>query len=126
MVLADLGADVIKVERPGAGDDTRQWSPPVTERGRATYFESVNRNKRSVALDLRDREDVELARGLATEADVVVENFRPGVMDRLGLGYEDLSRDNPRLIYTSITGFGQNQGCSPAGIRPPGAGGRPG
>ncbi len=112
MVLADLGADVIKVERPGAGDDTRGWKPPVDDRGRATYFESVNRNKRSVALDLRDEDDLAFARGLARECDVIVENFRPGVMDRLGLGYEGLSAGNRGLVYTSITGFGAREGAS--------------
>jgi len=112
MVLADLGADVIKVERPGAGDDTRAWKPPVDDRGRATYFESVNRNKRSIALDLRDPADIAYARELAAGCDVLVENFRPGVMDRLGLGYEDLRGGNPGLIYTSITGFGDRKGAS--------------
>lgn len=111
MVLADLGAEVIKVERPGTGDDTRQWKPPVDDRGSATYFESVNRNKRSVTLDLRKPEDLDFARGLAAEADVLVENFRPGVMDRLGLGYEDLKLHNEGLIYTSITGFGSGDGA---------------
>lgn len=112
MVLADLGADVIKVERPGAGDDTRGWKPPIDDRGRATYFESVNRNKRSVALDLRDEDDLDFARGLARECDVIVENFRPGVMDRLGLGYDDLSAGNRGLVYASITGFGAREGAS--------------
>ncbi|HTU13780.1 MAG TPA: CoA transferase [Solirubrobacterales bacterium] len=112
MVLADLGADVIKVERPGAGDDTRGWKPPVDDRGRSTYFESVNRNKRSIALDLRDPADIAYARELAAGCDVVVENFRPGVMDRLGLGYDDLSPENAGLIYTSITGFGDREGAA--------------
>ncbi|MGA7396141.1 MAG: CoA transferase [Solirubrobacterales bacterium] len=111
MVLADLGAELNKVERPGTGDDTRQWKPPVDNRGRATYFESVNRNKRSVALDLRNADDIDFARGLAAEADVLVENFRPGVMDRLGLGYEELKAGNESLIYTSITGFGSGAGA---------------
>lgn len=111
MVLADLGAEVIKVERPGTGDDTRQWKPPVDDHGRATYFESVNRNKRSVSLDLRDPADLDYARSLAAGCDVVVENFRPGVMDRLGLGYEDLKLANEGLIYTSITGFGADDGA---------------
>src|SRR5689334_8549803 len=88
MLLADLGAEVVKVERPGAGDDTRAWGPPYAPDGEATYFLGVNRNKRSIALDLR--EDVEVARALAGRADVLVENFRPGTMDRLGLGYPAL------------------------------------
>lgn len=112
MVLADLGADVIKVERPVVGDDTRQWQPPVDARGRSTYFEAVNRNKRTLALDLRDPADVAFARDLARQSDVLVENFRPGVMDRLGLGYEDLRQSNDRLIYTSITGFGSRDGAT--------------
>ena len=107
MLLADLGANVLKVERPGSGDDTRVWGPPHDDRGDATYFSSVNRNKDSLVLDLSDPADLERARGLAREADVVVENFRPGVMDRLGLGYEALRADNPRLVYCSITGFGR-------------------
>lgn len=106
MTLGDLGADVLKVERPGTGDDTRAWGPPHDEDGVATYFQSVNRNKRSVALDLQDPTDAETARRLAADADVVVENFRPGVMDRLGLGWETLHAANPALVYCSITGFG--------------------
>ncbi|HEX3977929.1 MAG TPA: CoA transferase, partial [Solirubrobacteraceae bacterium] len=88
MMLADLGADVIKVERPGTGDETRNWGPPFDAQGRATYFQSVNRNKHSVVLDLTDEHDLDRARSLAGAADVVVENFRPGVMDKLGLGYD--------------------------------------
>ncbi len=106
MILADLGAEVTKIERPGTGDDTRAWGPPYDEAGNATYFLSVNRNKRSLALDLHKAADLEKARQLACESDVVVENFRPGLMDELGLGYEQLRRDNPGLIYCSITGFG--------------------
>jgi crotonobetainyl-CoA:carnitine CoA-transferase CaiB-like acyl-CoA transferase len=106
MLLADFGAEVIKVERPGVGDDTRSWGPPFDERGTATYFESVNRNKRSLALDLASPEGRDRARELAGSADVVVENFRPGLMDSLGLGYERLRDENPRLIFCSITGFG--------------------
>ncbi|HET9720656.1 MAG TPA: CoA transferase [Solirubrobacteraceae bacterium] len=106
MMLADLGAQVTKVERPGFGDDTRHWGPPYDEAGNATYFQSVNRNKQSLVLDLSERADLERARRLALEADVLVENFRPGLMDDLGLGYEQLRHDNPRLIYCSITGFG--------------------
>src|SRR5919204_2803982 len=95
MQLADLGAAVTKVERPEGGDDTRAWGPPFDERGEATYFQSVNRNKASLMLDLRDPEDLARARELTIEADVLVENFRPGVMDRLGLGYDELRVDNP-------------------------------
>jgi crotonobetainyl-CoA:carnitine CoA-transferase CaiB-like acyl-CoA transferase len=105
MLLADLGAEVVKIERPGAGDDTRTWGPPW-HGDDATYFLAVNRNKRSVTLDLRDEADLERARDLVARADVVVENFLPGTMDRLGLGYEDVRRVNPRAVYCSITGFG--------------------
>jgi crotonobetainyl-CoA:carnitine CoA-transferase CaiB-like acyl-CoA transferase len=111
MLLGDLGAEVIKVERPGIGDDTRGWGPPFDDRGDATYFLSVNRNKRSVALDLTVAEDIAAARSLASEADVLVENFRPGLLDGLGLGYEDLRKENPRLVYCSITGFGRGEGA---------------
>ncbi|MHB1469396.1 MAG: CaiB/BaiF CoA transferase family protein [Solirubrobacteraceae bacterium] len=112
MLLADLGATVVKVERAGLGDDTRSWGPPFDERGAATYFESVNRNKQSIALDLRQHVDVELARRLALEADVLVENFRPGVMESFGLGYEQLRERSPRIVYCSITGFGRGAGAS--------------
>lgn len=111
MVLADLGATVTKIERPGVGDDTRHWGPPYDARGEATYFQAVNRNKDSVALDLRDPADVERARALIAEADVVVENFRPGVLDVLGLGYGELSARDPALVYCSITGFGSGPGA---------------
>jgi crotonobetainyl-CoA:carnitine CoA-transferase CaiB-like acyl-CoA transferase len=111
MLLADLGADVIKVERPGAGDETRSWGPPFDAHGRATYFQSVNRNKHSVVLDLSAEADLARARELARDADVVVENFRPDVMDKLGLGYAQLSAENPRLIFCSITGFGAGAGA---------------
>jgi crotonobetainyl-CoA:carnitine CoA-transferase CaiB-like acyl-CoA transferase len=111
MLLADLGAEVVKVERPGAGDDTRAWGPPYDERGEATYFQAVNRNKRTIALDLRDPDDMVQARELASEADVLVENFRPGLLDELGLGYEALRRDNPGIVYCSITGFGRGDGA---------------
>jgi crotonobetainyl-CoA:carnitine CoA-transferase CaiB-like acyl-CoA transferase len=112
MVLADLGADVTKVERPGTGDDTRAWGPPYDESGMATYFQSVNRNKSSVVLDLRAAADVARARELVSAADVVVENFRPGVMDGLGLGYEQLRAGNADLIFCSITGFGAGAGAA--------------
>jgi len=112
MMLGDLGAEVIKVERPGSGDDTRGWGPPFDEAGRATYFQSVNRNKRSVALDLTDPGDLDCARELIAGADVLVENFRPGTMERLGLGYDEVRRANPRLVYCSITGFGRGAGAA--------------
>jgi crotonobetainyl-CoA:carnitine CoA-transferase CaiB-like acyl-CoA transferase len=111
MMLADLGAEVIKVERPGTGDETRGWAPPRDARGQATYFQSVNRNKRSLALDLAGDEGRGRARELAAASDVVVENFRPDVMDSLGLGYEELAAANPRLVYCSITGFGDGDGA---------------
>ena len=107
MLFGDLGAEVIKVERPGAGDDTRQWGPPYDDRGNATYFEAVNRNKRSVVIDLTTDAGVAEARALAAQSDVVVENFRPGVAARLGLGAETLRAANARLVYCSISGFGQ-------------------
>jgi crotonobetainyl-CoA:carnitine CoA-transferase CaiB-like acyl-CoA transferase len=109
MMLADLGAEVTKVERPGGGDETRAWGPPLDSRGEATYFQAVNRNKRSLVLDLRDPGDLAEARRLALEADVLVENFRPGVMDGLGLGYESLAAANPELVYCSVTGFGSSE-----------------
>jgi crotonobetainyl-CoA:carnitine CoA-transferase CaiB-like acyl-CoA transferase len=106
MTLADLGAEVTKVERPGSGDDTRSWGPPHDAEGEATYFQAVNRNKRSIVLDLGEAEGLAEARRLALESDVVVENFRPGVMAKLGLDYESLAAENPRLVFCSITGFG--------------------
>jgi crotonobetainyl-CoA:carnitine CoA-transferase CaiB-like acyl-CoA transferase len=111
MMLADLGAEVIKLERPGIGDETRSWGPPNDEHGNATYFQAVNRNKRSVAVDLASEAGLTRARELAATADVVVENFRPDVMDKLGLGYETLSASNPRLVFCSITGFGAGDGA---------------
>ncbi len=110
MLLADLGAEVIKVERPGAGDDTRAWGPPYAADGMATYFAGVNRNKRSVTLDLSDAADRARAVELSRRADVLVENFKPGTMERLGLGYDELCAINPRLVYASITGFGTGVG----------------
>ena len=103
--LGDLGADVVKVERPGTGDDTRQWGPPFVDEG-STYFLGLNRGKRSLTLDLRDPADQPLARELCERADVVLESFRPGAMDRLGLGYADVRRTNPGVVYTSISAFG--------------------
>jgi crotonobetainyl-CoA:carnitine CoA-transferase CaiB-like acyl-CoA transferase len=108
MLLADLGADVVKVERPGQGDDTRAWGPPYAD-GEAAYFLSVNRGKRSVALDLARPEGQEVAQRLVRSADVVVENFRPGTAERLGAGYERLAQERPGLVYCSITGFGDRR-----------------
>ena len=107
MMLADLGADVIKVENPGRGDDSRHWGPPFVGAD-AAYFVSVNRNKRSVALDLKDPEDRAATRALIDTADVVVENWRPGTAERLGLGSETVRAGNPGLVYCSISGFGQD------------------
>jgi len=114
MLLADLGADVIKIERPGFGDDTRSWGPPWRD-GEATYYLSTNRNKRSVALDLADERDLARLREMISGCDVVVENFRPGALDRYGLGYAQLERAYPRLVYCSITGFGSGRGARLAG-----------
>jgi len=109
MLLADLGADVIKVESP-AGDDTRRWVPPVTDAGISTYYLAINRNKRSVALDLGSPDDLEAARELVCRADVLVENFRPGGLAKFGLDYESVAVSNPRLVYASISGFGAGGG----------------
>jgi crotonobetainyl-CoA:carnitine CoA-transferase CaiB-like acyl-CoA transferase len=109
MVLGDLGADVIKVEHPERGDDTRHWGPPFAggeERGESAYFLSVNRNKRSIGVDLKDQRGLERVRALAAGADVVIENWRRGALEKLGLGYETLQESNPGLVYCSITGFG--------------------
>jgi crotonobetainyl-CoA:carnitine CoA-transferase CaiB-like acyl-CoA transferase len=106
MMLADFGAEVTKVERPGVGDETRSWGPPYDERGEATYFQSVNRNKAAVAIDMGSEDGLAELRRRAREADVLVENFRPGLMGSKGLDYETLRAENPRLVYCSITGFG--------------------
>jgi len=113
MMLADQGADVIKVERPGSGDTARGGAPMLTgEDGerRSGYFLRFNRNKRSITLDLKQESGRDLFRQLAAESDVVVENFRPGLLDEMGLGYADLSADHPELIYASISGFGSMEG----------------
>ncbi len=106
--LGDLGADVVKVERPGTGDDTRQWGPPFVAQG-STYYLGLNRSKRSLALDLRDPADQALAAELCARADVVLESFRPGAMDRLGLGYAAVRERNPGVVYTSISAFGSGE-----------------
>ncbi|HEX2773385.1 MAG TPA: CoA transferase, partial [Micromonosporaceae bacterium] len=111
MTLGDLGAEVIKIERPEVGDETRAWAPPLAPDGSATYYLSVNRNKRSIALDLSTDEGRRLARKLALRADVLVENFAPGVMERFGLGYEAVAAENPGVIYASVTGFGRGAGA---------------
>jgi crotonobetainyl-CoA:carnitine CoA-transferase CaiB-like acyl-CoA transferase len=107
MMLGDMGADVIKIEQPGTGDDTRRWGPPFVE-GESTYYLAVNRNKRSITLDLKHPRCREIVLKLVKDADIVVENFKVGGMERLGLGYEDVLRPlNPRLVYCSVTGYGR-------------------
>ena len=112
-MLADLGADVIKIERPGAGDDTRKFAPPFlkdadgNDTSESAYFMGANRNKRSLALDLTKKEGQDIVRRLMGQADAVVENFKTGNLARYGLGYDDVKKDNPKLVYCSITGFGQ-------------------
>jgi crotonobetainyl-CoA:carnitine CoA-transferase CaiB-like acyl-CoA transferase len=113
MILGDLGADVIKVERPGSGDDTRAWGPPFVD-GDAAYFLSLNRNKRSVVADLTTEEGAAAVRSLSEDADVVIENFRSGVMDAFGLGLEGLRKEHPRLVTCTLTAFGED----PAETRP--------
>jgi len=105
MFLGDLGAEVVKVEQPGAGDDTRGWGPPFAG-GESAYYLCINRNKQSLTLDLKSQRAIELLRQLVKAADVILENFRPGTMERLGLGEKELREINPRLIYASLTGFG--------------------
>jgi len=114
MMLADFGADVIKIESPD-GDETRAWMPPVDARGGSSYFGSVNRGKRSVVYDLTTEVGVARARRLAESADVVVENFRPGVMARFGLDFETVRAANPGVVYCTITGFGSGGGAQLAG-----------
>ncbi|MFT2817241.1 CaiB/BaiF CoA transferase family protein [Leifsonia sp. A12D58] len=114
MMLADFGADVIKIESP-TGDDTRAWTPPVDAQGGSTYFAGLNRNKRSVVCDLTTEAGLAEAQRIAASADVVVENFRPGVMARFGLDFETLRSQNPGVVYCSITGFGSGAGARLAG-----------
>lgn len=110
MLLGDLGATVIKVESP-AGDDTRTWMPPIRD-GVSTYYLAINRNKRSVTLDFKNPEDLRLAQELANRADVMIENFKVGGLDRFGLDYESVKERNPGVIYTSISGFGTAEGAA--------------
>src|SRR5438128_6571873 len=107
LLLGDMGADVIKIELPGTGDETRQWGPPFVA-GESSYFMSVNRNKRSVTLDLKSSAGLEVLRRLTRSADVLVENFRPGTMERLRLSYAQAAELNPSLIFCSVSGFGQS------------------
>ena len=109
-LLGDLGADVVKIERRGEGDGMRQWPPLMGDADGERFsgnFASVNRNKRSIAVDLRSPEDREGILELVRRADVVLENFRPGALDKLGLGYEDLAAHNPKIVYCSFSGYGQ-------------------
>lgn len=107
MMLADMGAEVIKLEMPGRGDDSRSWGPPFVE-GESAYFMSINRNKKSITLNMKSDKSTEIIHKLIKQSDVLVENFRPGAMERLGLGYERVKEMNPRIIYCSISGFGQD------------------
>jgi crotonobetainyl-CoA:carnitine CoA-transferase CaiB-like acyl-CoA transferase len=107
MLLADMGARVIKIEQPGKGDDTRHWGPPFID-GESAYFLSINRNKESVTLDFKHPDGRAALDALIGRADVLIENFRPGTLDRLGLGYGSLAPRHPRLVYCSISGFGHN------------------
>lgn len=111
MMLGDLGAEVVKVERPENGDDTRSWGPPYSPEGEASYYLSINRNKHSVVLDLKTEHGVKEAKRLVEDADALIENFRPGTMESFGLGYDDLALDNPGLVYARITGFGSGGGA---------------
>lgn len=106
LMLGDLGAEIVKVELPGKGDDTRAWGPPFLG-GESAYFLSVNRNKKSVTVNLKAEAGREIGLKLAARSDVLVENFAPGVAERLGLGYDDIAAVNPRIVYCSISGFGQ-------------------
>src|SRR6478672_11649615 len=106
MLLADMGARVIKIEQPGKGDDTRGWGPPFVG-GESAYFLSINRNKESVTLDFKQPEGRRVLERLLSSCDVLVENFRPGTLARYGLDYAALGDEHPRLVYASISGFGQ-------------------
>ena len=106
MILGDLGADVIKVERPEIGDETRHWGPPFAAPGESAYYLCANRNKRSITVNLKMPEGVEIIKALARKSDVFIENFTPGGTDKLGISYDVMREVNPRIIYCSITGFG--------------------
>jgi crotonobetainyl-CoA:carnitine CoA-transferase CaiB-like acyl-CoA transferase len=108
MTLGDLGASIIKVERPGSGDDTRGWGPPFDDRGESAYYLSVNRNKKSIALDLNDATDRDIIARLAAGSDVVVDNFRAGTLESRGIDPDEILESNPRLIWCTITGFGES------------------
>ena len=105
MLLGDMGADVIKIEKPNGGDDTRRYGPPFIN-GESAAFMGLNRNKRSIVLDLKSPEGIAIARHMLEEADVMIQNFRPGAMNRIGLGYEDVKKENPCIIYCTVSGFG--------------------
>jgi formyl-CoA transferase/CoA:oxalate CoA-transferase len=106
MMLADMGAEVIKVEIPGRGDDSRSWGPPFVE-GESAYFMSVNRNKKSITLNMKSEKAIEIIHKLIVTSDVLVENFRPGTMERFGLDYKQVKKNNPQLVYCCVSGFGQ-------------------
>ena len=112
-LLGDLGADVIKVEKPGVGDDTRTWGPPYVkaadgqDTSESAYYLSANRNKRSITIDLQNPNGIALAKKIISKCDVLIENFKVGGLAKLGLGYEDIKKEFPGLIYCSVTGFGQ-------------------
>jgi len=110
MIMADLGAEVIKIEKPGVGDDTRSWGPPFIEgkTRESAYFLSVNRNKKSLSIDIKSKQGQKVIHDLAAKSDVMIENFVPGKLDSMGLGYKDIKETNPALIYCSITGFGSD------------------
>ncbi len=110
MMLGDLGAEVFKIERPGKGDETRSWGPPFTDDGQSAYYLAVNRNKKSITLDLSDEGQCSQARSIAVSSDVVIENFRADTMQGFGLDYDSLKTDNPGLVYCRISGFGNQTG----------------
>ncbi|HLS36515.1 MAG TPA: CoA transferase, partial [Bacillota bacterium] len=106
MILGDLGAEVIKVEAPGGSDDTRNWGPPF-KNGVSAYYISINRNKKSITLDLKSAEDFQTVHKLIQTSDVIINNFKTGTMERFGLSYEEVAEINPKIVYCSITGFGE-------------------